>query len=82
MLLAFVPSLAAAQTFSVSPCTDSGVQHERQAMKTRKGPAARNATATSGVSVRHMLAWPLPKTPSVSSSPLNTREQQIVTVTG
>jgi hypothetical protein len=44
VLLAWLlPAVASAQTFSVSPCTDSGAQHERHAMKTRKAPATRNA---------------------------------------
>ena len=82
VLLALLPSLAAAQTFSVSPSTDSGAQRERQAMKVRKAPAALNAATIPEVSVREMVRWATPKNPSLSSSPLNARERQIVIVTG
>jgi hypothetical protein len=82
LLACLLPAIASAQTFSVSPCTDSGAQHERQAMKTRKAPATRNAATIPDVSVREMVRWPAPKNPSVSTSPLNARERQIVTVTG
>jgi hypothetical protein len=34
------------------------------------------------VSVREMVRWAAPKNPTVSGSPLNAREQQLVTVTG
>jgi len=71
-----------AQPVSVSPCTDSSAEHERQAMKTRKAPAARNAANIPDVSVREMVRWAARKNPSLSSSPLNARERQIVTVTG
>jgi hypothetical protein len=83
VLLAWLlPAVASAQTFSVSPCTDSGAQHERYAMKTRKAPATRNAANIPEVSVRDMVRWATPKNPTVSGSPLNARERQIVMVTG
>jgi hypothetical protein len=83
-LLAFLllPAPAGAQPVSVSLCTESGAQHERQAMKARKAPAARNAATIPDVSVREMVRWAAPKNPSTSSSPLNARERQLVTVTG
>ena len=77
LLLLLSPPSVWAQPFSVSPCTDSGAQHERQAMKVRKAPAALNAATVPEVSVREMVRWAAPKNPSLSSSLLNARERQV-----
>jgi hypothetical protein len=55
-----VASTASAQTPTLPTCADNGADHDRWAIKNRRGPAAMNASDETEIDVNEMVSWRVP----------------------